>query len=59
MDRLEKFRTNPDIVFLFVNPAQADRMLGLISFNGAEPFMYYPGKQHMLNDNECSCQEQT
>lgn len=39
---LEKFETDPDLVFLFVNPAQADRMLGLISFKGAEPFMYYP-----------------
>ena len=39
---LEKFETDPDLVFLFVNPAQADRMLGLISFTGAEPFMYYP-----------------
>jgi len=39
---LEKFDTKPDLIFLFVNPAQADRMLGLISFKGAEPFMYYP-----------------
>ncbi len=39
---LEKFKTNPDLVFLFVTPAQADRMLGLISYKGAEPFMYYP-----------------
>ena len=39
---LQKFETDPDLVFLFVNPAQADRMLGLISFKGAEPFMYYP-----------------
>jgi len=39
---LEKFEKDPDLVFLFVNPAQADRMLGLISFKGAEPFMYYP-----------------
>jgi uncharacterized protein (DUF169 family) len=39
---LEKFDTKPDMVFLFVNPAQADMMLGLISFRGAEPFMYYP-----------------
>jgi uncharacterized protein (DUF169 family) len=39
---LERFKTDPDIVFLFVNPAQADRTLGLISFNGAEPFIYYP-----------------
>jgi uncharacterized protein (DUF169 family) len=39
---LEKFKTDPDLVLLFVNPAQADRMLGLISFKGAEPFTYYP-----------------
>ncbi|MGD0645172.1 MAG: DUF169 domain-containing protein [Candidatus Bathyarchaeia archaeon] len=39
---LEKFESDPDLVFLFVNPAQADRVLGLISFKGAEPFMYYP-----------------
>jgi uncharacterized protein (DUF169 family) len=39
---LEKFELDPDIVFLFVNPAQADRILGLVSFKGAEPFMYYP-----------------
>ena len=39
---LAKFKTAPDVVFLFVNPAQADRILGLIAFRGAEPFMYYP-----------------
>ena len=39
---LEEFETEPDVVFLFVNPAQADRMLGLASFKGAEPFTYYP-----------------
>jgi uncharacterized protein (DUF169 family) len=39
---LEKFETDPDIVFLFANPAQADRILGLVSFKGAEPFTYYP-----------------
>ena len=39
---LEKFETDPDLVLLFVTPSQADRMLGLISFRGAEPFMYYP-----------------
>lgn len=39
---LEKFEFDPDLIFLFVNPAQADRMLGLASFRGAEPFMYYP-----------------
>ena len=39
---LRKFKVSPDIVFLFVTPAQADRILGLVSFKGAEPFMYYP-----------------
>jgi uncharacterized protein (DUF169 family) len=42
LGQLEKFETDPDLVFLFVNPAQADRILGLASFKGAEPFMYYP-----------------
>jgi uncharacterized protein (DUF169 family) len=39
---LDKFKVNPDLIFLFVNPAQADRVLGLVSFKGAEPFTYYP-----------------
>jgi len=39
---LARFETDPDLVFLFTNPAQADRILGLASFTGAEPFMYYP-----------------
>ncbi|MGA3289808.1 MAG: DUF169 domain-containing protein [Candidatus Bathyarchaeia archaeon] len=39
---LDKFDSDPDLVFLLVNPAQADMVLGLISFKGAEPFMYYP-----------------
>jgi uncharacterized protein (DUF169 family) len=39
---LGKFEKEPDIVFLLVNPAQAERILGLISFGGAEPFTYYP-----------------
>jgi uncharacterized protein (DUF169 family) len=39
---LEKFETDPDIVFFIVTPAEADKILGLISFKGAEPFMYYP-----------------
>jgi len=32
---------DPDLVFLFVNPAQADRILGLVSFRGVEPLTYY------------------
>ena len=39
---LGEFKTNPDLVLLFATPAQADRMLGLVSYKGAEPFMYYP-----------------
>jgi uncharacterized protein (DUF169 family) len=39
---LEEFEVEPDLVILFVNAAQADRILGLASFKGAEPFMYYP-----------------
>ena len=30
------------MVLFFVNPAQADRILGLACFEGAEPFMHYP-----------------
>jgi uncharacterized protein (DUF169 family) len=39
---LEEFETDPDIVFLFASPAQADRILGLVSFKDADPFTYYP-----------------
>jgi uncharacterized protein (DUF169 family) len=39
---LEKFEKDPDIVLLNTTPAEADKILGLISFEGAEPFMYYP-----------------
>ncbi len=39
---LDKFETDPDIVIFFVNPEQADRILGLACFEGAQPFMYYP-----------------
>jgi uncharacterized protein (DUF169 family) len=39
---LEKFETDPDLVFFIVTPATADKILGLVSFKGAEPFMYYP-----------------
>lgn len=39
---LDKFETNPDAVLFFVNPAQADRILGLACFEGAEPFMHFP-----------------
>jgi len=39
---LDKFETDPDVVLFFVNPEQADRILGLASYKGTEPFMYYP-----------------
>jgi len=39
---LDKFEDDPDLVIFFVNPAQADRILGLASFKGAEPFTYFP-----------------
>jgi uncharacterized protein (DUF169 family) len=39
---LDKLETDPDMVLFFVNPAQADRLLGLACFEGAEPFMHYP-----------------
>jgi len=39
---LKKVERDPDMVLLFANPEQADRILGLVSFKGAEPFTYYP-----------------
>ena len=39
---IEKFETDPDLVLFFVNPAKADRILGLTCFEGTEPFMHYP-----------------
>jgi len=39
---LEKFEREPDVVLLIATPAEAEKILGLISFDGAEPFMYYP-----------------
>jgi len=39
---LSKVETDPDMVLLFANAEQADRILGLVSFKGAEPFTYYP-----------------
>lgn len=39
---LDKFEADPDVVLFFVNPAQADRILGLASYKGAEPFIHYP-----------------
>jgi len=39
---LDRFETNPNLVLFFVNPAQADRILGLACFEGVKPFMHYP-----------------
>jgi len=39
---LDRFETNPDMVLFFANPAQAERILGLACYEGAEPFMHYP-----------------
>jgi uncharacterized protein (DUF169 family) len=39
---LKMVENDPDIVLLFANAEQTDRILGLVSFNGAEPFTYYP-----------------
>jgi uncharacterized protein (DUF169 family) len=39
---LIKFQTNPDLVLFFANPAQAERILGLTSFEGIKQFMHYP-----------------
>jgi uncharacterized protein (DUF169 family) len=39
---LDRFETNPNMVLFFVNPAQADRLLGLACFEGVKPFMHYP-----------------
>ncbi len=39
---LNKFAADPDAVSFFVNPAQADRILGLASYKGAELFTHYP-----------------
>ena len=39
---LDKFEADPDVVLFLVNPAQADRILGLASYEGAEPYLHYP-----------------
>jgi uncharacterized protein (DUF169 family) len=39
---LDRFENNPDAVLFFVNPAQADRILGLASYTGSKPSMHYP-----------------
>ena len=42
-------KTEPDLVLVFVNAEQADRIMGLVHFKVAEPFEYYP------IGNICSC----
>lgn len=42
LNPLRKSESDPDVVAFFLNPEQADRLLGLVSFNGAQPFAYYP-----------------
>jgi uncharacterized protein (DUF169 family) len=39
---LEKFERDPDMVLLIATPEEAEKILGLISYDGAEPFKYYP-----------------
>ena len=39
---LDRFEADPDVVLFFVDPAQADRILGLASYKGAKPSMHYP-----------------
>jgi uncharacterized protein (DUF169 family) len=39
---LHKFDEDPDLVLFIVNPVQADRILGLASFKGTEPFAHFP-----------------
>ena len=39
---LEKARSDPDVVLVFCNPEQADRVAGLIAFSGTEPMTFFP-----------------
>lgn len=39
---LEKARSDPNIVLVFCNPEQADRVTGLIAFSGYEPMTFFP-----------------
>jgi uncharacterized protein (DUF169 family) len=39
---LAKAKGDPDMVLLFANAEQSCRILGLVSFKGAEPFTHYP-----------------
>jgi len=43
MGPLEKARSDPDVVLVFCNPEQADRVAGLIAFRGCEPMTFFPG----------------
>ncbi len=42
MAPLSKVRKRPDMVSVFANPLQADRLLAILSYKGAEPFTFYP-----------------
>lgn len=39
---LAEFQVNPDLVLFFADPAQAERILGLMCFEGIKHFMHYP-----------------
>jgi len=39
---LVKFHVNPDLVLFFANPAEAERILGLMCFDGIKQFIHYP-----------------
>ncbi len=39
---LEKAMSDPDVVLVFSNPEQADRVAGLMAFLGTEPMTFFP-----------------
>lgn len=39
---LEKVTSDPDVVIVFCNPEQADRVTGLIAYSSYEPMLFYP-----------------
>jgi uncharacterized protein (DUF169 family) len=54
---LDKFKTDPDAILLFANPAQADRILGLASFEGSQPFTHYPASSMCSTINNALTKE--
>ena len=42
LNPLEKSNSDPHVVLLCCNPAQADRITGLLAFTGLGPIKYYP-----------------